>query len=76
MGFIFDNKSSIYFPKSVLRALMSDKEGGPVHVRTLSIWFRVELPGKKGFPLMISPSRHPKLHVSMALEYFLDPKRI
>lgn len=55
---------------------MSDKEGGPVHVRTLSIWFRVELPGKKGFPLMISPSRHPKLHVSMALEYFLDPKRI
>lgn len=37
IGFIFDRRSSIYFPKSVFRALISDKEGGPVHVSTLSI---------------------------------------
>ena len=55
---------------------MSDREGGPVQVMTLSIWFRVELPGKKGFPLIISPNKHPKLQVSMAFEYFLDPSRI
>lgn len=76
IGLIFDSKSSISFPKFVLRALMSDREGGPVQVSTRSIWFRVEFPGKKGFPLIISPRRHPKLQVSMALEYLLEPSKI
>mgnify|MGYP006975242193 CR=1 FL=1 len=35
IGFIFDSKSSIYLPKSVFKALMSDSEGGPVQVKTL-----------------------------------------
>jgi len=75
-GFIFDSSSSIYLPKSVLRALISDKDGGPVHIKTLSIWFNVELPGKRGFPLIISPNKQPKLQMSIAFEYFLDPNRI
>lgn len=75
-GFIFESSSSISFPKSVLRALISDKDGGPVHIKTLSIWLSVELPGKRGLPLIISPSKQPKLQISIALEYFLDPNKI
>lgn len=74
--FIFDRMSSIYLPNSVLSDFMSVKLGGPVHVRTRSIWFKVELPGNSGRPLMISPIRQPKLHTSTAFEYFLDPNKI
>lgn len=36
----------------------------------------VEVPGKSGFPFCISASMQPMDQMSMALEYFLDPKRI
>ena len=76
IGFIFDSKSSISFPKFVLKALISERDGGPVHVRTLSIWLRVELPGKKGLPFIIYPSMQPKLHTSIAFVYLLEPNKI
>lgn len=76
MGLILHNKSNIYLPKSVFNALISDKDGGPVQVKTLYIWFKVEFPGKNGLPLIISPNRHPKLHISIAFEYFLEPNKI
>ena len=74
--FIFDKMSNIYFPNYVLKDFMSLKVGGPVQVRTLYIWLRVEFPGNKGRPLMISPIKQPKLQTSTALEYFLEPSKI
>jgi len=37
IGLILDNKSSIYLPKSVFKAFISEREGGPVQVNTLYI---------------------------------------
>lgn len=51
--FILESKSNIYFPKSVFRDLMSVNVGGPLHVSTLYIWFKVELPGNIGRPFSI-----------------------
>ena len=73
---IFERMSNIYFPNYVFNDFMSLRVGGPVHVRTLSIWLSVELPGNNGRPLMISPIRQPKLQTSTDLEYFLDPSKI
>lgn len=41
--------------------------GFPVKLSILSSWFRVELPGKSGFPSNNSPKIHPTLHTSALL---------
>lgn len=75
-GLILVKMSSISFPKSVLRDFKSWIPGGPVQVMTLSIWFKVEFPGNIGFPLMTSPSMHPKLQTSAGFEYLFEPSKI
>ena len=76
LGFILVNKSSIYLPKSVWSDFRSVIDGGPVQVITLYIWFNVELPGNIGFPEIIYPSIHPKLHTSAGCAYLRDPSNI
>jgi hypothetical protein len=56
------------FPKFVFNDSRSLIEGMPVHINTLYIWFKVELPGKSGFPVKTSAIKHPKLQISIALE--------
>ena len=73
---ILARMSSISLPKSVFRDFKSDRLGGPVHVNTLYIWFKVEFPGNIGLPFRIYPSKQPKLHTSTALVYFLEPSKI
>ena len=43
---------------------MSSGVGFPVHSRTRSSWFMVELPGKHGLPRHISPRMQPTAHMS------------
>lgn len=39
--------------------------------KSISTWLIVQLPGNSGLPLHISPSIHPKLHISMPFVYCL-----
>lgn len=55
---------------------MSFCDGRPVSYRILSIWFKVDVPGKRDFPLISSPKMQPTDHISTALEYFVDPSNI
>lgn len=55
---------------------MSFCVGRPVISRILSIWLRVEEPGKIALPVMSSPMMQPTDHISTALEYFVDPSNI
>ena len=44
-------------------------DGGGIDAIIFSNWFRVELPGKSGWPSKISPKIHPRLHMSTPLVY-------
>lgn len=46
---------------------MSYFDGFPVKVNIFYNWFKVEFPGKKGFPTRISAKIHPMLHISADL---------
>ena len=48
----------------------------PINSMILSIWFRVEVPGKTGLPIINSPNMTPVLHISTALVYLVDPNSI
>lgn len=58
------------------RAKNTFSVGRPVSSRILSIWFRVEVPGNRDFPVINSPNIHPTDHISTALEYLVDPNKI
>ena len=67
------------------RESMSSALGLPSSSRTLSIWLRVDVPGNMAFPTMSSPMMQPKIilinsiptdHISTALLYFVEPRRI
>ena len=62
--------------KSLSRLSISYYDGFPVSSNTLSIWFKVEVPGKIALPINISPKMQPTDHISTALVYFLEPRRI
>lgn len=51
-------------------------DGRPINYKILSIWFKVEFPGKIDFPIISSPNIQPTDHMSTALEYFVDPSNI
>ena len=68
--------SSMVAAKGEFIESMSSGVGLPVISRTLSSWFRVEVPGKKGFPMSNSARIHPTLHMSTPFEYLLDPSNI
>lgn len=51
-------------------------DGLPVSSRILSIWFRVEVPGKRDLPVISSPRMQPTDHISTALEYLVEPNKI
>lgn len=74
--FVFERISKIYLPKFVPNDSMSSTEGVPVHISTFSIWFSVEVPGKRGLPFIISAAKQPKLQTSIDLVYFWEPRRI
>lgn len=61
-----DIKSISCLPKFVFKAYRSFIDGVPVHINTLYIWLRVELPGKSGLPVKTSAIKHPKLQISIA----------
>lgn len=50
--------------------------GLPVNYKILSIWFKVDVPGKIAFPVINSPTIQPIDHMSTAFEYFVDPNSI
>lgn len=58
---------------SDLRAEISELIGLPVMVKINSTWWVVELPGNKGFPLIIYAAMHPTLHISAIWLYSFDP---
>jgi hypothetical protein len=69
-------ESIIVDAKGERAADMSSGDGFPVHSRTLSSWFIVELPGKHGLPRHISPRMQPTAHISTPFVYRVEPKRI
>jgi hypothetical protein len=77
MGFCLEKLacSIIVAALSALRDYSSDRLGLPVKEIILSIWFKVELPGKIGFPISISAKIQPMLQTSADLPYELDPRR-
>ena len=50
--------------------------GRPVSSRIRYIWFRVEVPGNRDFPVISSPRMQPTDHISTALEYLVEPNKI
>ena len=50
--------------------------GFPVSSKTLSIQFKVLVPGKMAFPTISSPKMQPTDHMSTALVYFVEPNKI
>ena len=50
-------------------ASKSDELGLPIRLITYSIWLRVELPGNRALPTIISPTMQPTLHISTAFVY-------
>ena len=59
--------SSMVAASGLLIASISSAEGLPVTSMTRSSWFRVEVPGKTGFPSKSSAKIHPRLHMSTPL---------
>jgi hypothetical protein len=51
-------------------------DGLPISSKILSIWFKVEFPGKVDFPIINYPKMQPTDHISTALEYLVDPSKI
>ena len=54
----------------------SSADGAPVSSRIFSSWFIVDVPGKMGRPLSISPRMQPTAHMSTPLVYRGEPSRI
>lgn len=65
---VFRMLSSSVVANVELTASISCFEGWPITLMTFSIWFKVEVPGKIGFPIMSSPKMHPHDHMSTALD--------
>ena len=51
-------------------------DGLPINSKILSIWFKVEFPGKVDLPMINYPNMQPTDHMSTAFEYLVDPSRI
>lgn len=54
---------------------MSYFDGFPVNEMILSSWFKVEFPGKNGFPVNIYAKMQPMLQTSAGFPYDCDPNR-
>jgi hypothetical protein len=47
-----------------------------LNLKIFKIWSISESPGNKGSPLTISANMHPTDHISIGVEYHLDPNNI
>lgn len=54
-------------------ALISFCVGGPVHPNIFYSWLIVDVPWKSGLPRTTSPIMHPRLQISIYLEYEWHP---
>lgn len=55
---------------------ISSRFGFPNSSKILSIWFKVEFPGKMALPKYIYPKMQPTDHISTAFVYLEEPRRI
>jgi hypothetical protein len=51
-------------------------DGLPINSKILSIWLRVEFPGKVDLPIINYPKIQPTDHMSTAFEYLVEPSKI